>query len=262
MRSKKSESSLSARFGDGARPGPRRASLRGPLAALVAALAFALAGCGASGPTRPDGEGADVADVAGASHVTDATDVTNATDAAAGDSASDDDVPEAARQSHGAAVAAMRRGDYTEAELELEHLMLAHPELPGPHVNAAILYMRDGRDDEAHAVLEQALAIDPGHAEGNNQLGILLRKRGEFEAAERAYRRAIASRPDYALAMYNLGVLLDLYLHRKSEALDYYERYQSVLAQPDETVARWIIDLRRRVGADDGAARVAQGELQ
>jgi hypothetical protein len=52
-------------------------------------------------------------------------------------------------------------------------------------------------------------------------------------------------------------VLLDIYLRRTAEALEHYESYQSTLAQPNETVARWIIDLRRRVGNGE-AARVAQ----
>ena len=80
-------------------------------------------------------------------------------------------------------------------------------------------------------------------------------------ASSRRPKRLIAARssanPDYGLAHYNLGVLLDLYLRRTSEALEHYEAYQASLAAPNETVARWIIDLRRRVGNAD-AARVAQ----
>jgi hypothetical protein len=52
-------------------------------------------------------------------------------------------------------------------------------------------------------------------------------------------------------------VLLDVYLRRTAEALEHYELYQSSLAEPNETVGRWIIDLRRRAG-NAGAARVAQ----
>jgi hypothetical protein len=70
--------------------------------------------------------------------------------------------------------------------------------------------------------------------------------------------RAIASDPDYALAHHNLGVLLDLYLHRPAEALQHYERYQELIAEPDATVGRWIIDLQRRVGRNEDAARLAQ----
>jgi Flp pilus assembly protein TadD len=225
-----------------------------PKAASVVLAALLLCACGAGAPTRPSQDSAPSA--------------ANTRTSLAAESARSvpyvlEQAPASAVADNEAAVAAMRLGEWTEAELRLEQLMLEHPSLPGPYVNAAILYMRDGRDDDARAALQQALAIDPNHAAANNQLGILLRRGGDFTAAEDAYRRAIEADSSYPLALYNLGVLLDLYLLRPNEALAFYEQYQRALAEPDETVARWIIDLRRRVGTDsDGAARVAQGELR
>jgi len=168
-------------------------------------------------------------------------------------------VPEAAAAGYERAIAAMRAQNWVEAELELEQLVLEHPEYPGPHVNLALVYLNDGRRDDARTEIDLALGVDPGHAAANTQLGILLREDGKFEAAEAAYRRALETDPDHALAHYNLGVLLDIYLRRTAEALEHYEAYQASLAQPDETVGRWIIDLRRRAGNGSGA-RVAQGE--
>ncbi|HET7608111.1 MAG TPA: tetratricopeptide repeat protein [Gammaproteobacteria bacterium] len=168
-------------------------------------------------------------------------------------------VPEAAAAAHERALVAMRAQNWVEAELELEQLVLEHPEYPGPHVNLALVYLNDGRRDDARKEIDLALGVDPGHAAANTQLGILLREEGKFEAAEAAYRRALETDSDHALAHYNLGVLLDIYLRRTAEALEQYEAYQASLSQPDETVGRWIIDLRRRAG-NGGAARVAQGE--
>jgi Tfp pilus assembly protein PilF len=168
-------------------------------------------------------------------------------------------VPEAAAAAYARAVEAMRSQNWIEAELELEPLVQEHPDYPGPHVNLALVYLHDGRRDDARKELELALEADPGNATANTQLGILLREDGKFAAAEEAYRRALETDPDHALAHYNLGVLLDIYLRRTAEALEHYEAYQASLAQPDETVGRWIIDLRRRAG-NGGAARVAQGE--
>lgn len=168
-------------------------------------------------------------------------------------------VPERANAAYLRAVAAMEVENWLEAELELEQLILDYPEFPGPFVNLAIIYMHDGRSDDAMEALEEALAIEPMHAAANNQLGILLRERGEFGASEEAYRRAIATDPEYALAHYNLGVLLDLYLRRSDEALALYERYQSFLPEPDQQVGRWIIDLRRRLGAQAPAAVAQEG---
>jgi tetratricopeptide (TPR) repeat protein len=168
-------------------------------------------------------------------------------------------VPEAAAASYERAVAALRAKNWAEAELELEQLVLEYPEYPGPHVNLALVYLNDGRRDDARKEIELALGVDPGHAAANTQLGIMLREDGKFEEAEAAYRRALATDPDHALAHYNYGVLLDIYLRRTAEALEHYEAYQATLSQPDETVGRWIIDLRRRAGTGSGA-RVAQGE--
>jgi tetratricopeptide (TPR) repeat protein len=168
-------------------------------------------------------------------------------------------VPEAAAAAYTRAVAAMRAENWLEAELELETLVLEHPGYPGPHVNLALVYLHDGRRDDARKELELALEIEPGHVTANTQLGILLREEGKFAAAEETYRRALETDPDHSLAHYNLGVLLDIYLRRPAEALEHYEAYQASLAQPNETVARWIVDLKRRAG-NGGGARVAQGE--
>ena len=165
-------------------------------------------------------------------------------------------VPETAAAGYVRALDAMRADNWLEAELELEQLTLEHPEYPGPHVNLALVYLNDGRRDDAREELDRALEIEPAHATANTQLGILLREDGEFESAEVAYRRALETNPDHALAHYNLAVLLDIYLRRPAEAVEHYEAYQATLSQPNETVARWIVDLRRRAG-NAGAARVA-----
>ena len=156
------------------------------------------------------------------------------------------------------ALQAMANGSVTEAELELEHLILEFSSYAGPYVNLAILYRTSARPDEAAEILDRALSLNPDHAAANNQLGILLRAQGEFAEAEAAYRRAIAADPNYSLAYYNLGILLDLYLRRSVEALPNYERYQDLVAEPDVTVAGWIIDLRRRLGITDTPPRIAQ----
>lgn len=255
------------------KPSVNRAQVRFWLhSGLGVALALSLAACGSSTPRQAEGE---APRAAVAAVVTRAEPVAaeaavaegrrgrrserrtaeDAQPSAAGAMA--EPVPEAAAAAYQRALAAMRQENWLEAELELEQLTLEYPTYPGPHVNLALVYLHDGRRDDARAALERALAIDPGHVAANTQLGILLREQGDFAAAERAYRLALETDPGHALAHYNLGVLLDVYLRRMAEALEHYELYQGSLAEPNETVGRWIIDLRRRVGNGD-AARVAQ----
>lgn len=171
------------------------------------------------------------------------------------------EIPDDARVSYERALDAMRRGDVTEAELELEQLTLQYPDFAGPRVNLAIIYMDSGREEAAQQALERALALNPTHAAAHNQLGIVMRQQGKFAEAEQAYVDALAIAPDYALAHYNLGVLLDLYLKRPDEALPHYERYQD-LVEGDDQVRKWIIDLRRRLGITEPTSRIAQGETQ
>jgi Flp pilus assembly protein TadD len=242
-------------------------------ALAAAALALTLAACGSSTPRQADAEApretAAPAVTRAEPAVAEAEPVPEgrrerrserrAADDANAEAAVAEPVPEVAAAAYERAVAAMRAENWLEAELELEQLVLEHPEYPGPHVNLALVYLKDGRRDDARKEIELALGVDPGHAAANTQLGILLREDGDFAGAEAAYRRALATSPDYALAHYNLGVLLDIYLRRTAEALEHYEAYQATLPQPNETVGRWIIDLRRRVG-NGGGARVAQGD--
>jgi tetratricopeptide (TPR) repeat protein len=257
MPRKKSENILSARSDN-------RQARAGARAELVAGVAFAslLAACGGTTPTRPATESA-AAPVPAETQAlersrradrktrTEETASRPEADAAA-------EVPENAQRSYQRALTAMASGNWTEAELELEQLLLEYGGFAGPYVNLAIVQMQAERNEEARAMLASALALDPAHAAANNQLGILLRHEGDFDAAEDAYRRAIESDPQYAFAYYNLGVLLDLYLRRQNEALEYYELYQGLLAEPDQKVGRWIIDLRRRLGVTDDAARLAK----
>ena len=139
-------------------------------------------------------------------------------------------------------------------------LTLAYPDYAGPHVNLAIVFMATERDADAQAALNTALSLNPQHAQAHNQLGILARRQGRFADAEQAYEAALVADPNYALAHYNLGVLLDLYLHRAADALAHYEAYQALLPEPDKTVAKWIVDLRRRLGMNKAAARAATEE--
>ena len=240
--------------------------------AVLALLGAVLAACGASAPPKADAEERSIVAPAAAAAPAPAPQDEERRGERRRSRRGDDEtaakaappagepVPEPVLQVYERALAAMHNENWLEAELTLEQLMLEHPGYPGPYVNLAIIYRQDKRNADARVMLDQALAIDAGHPSANNQLGILLRNQGRFSEAEAAYERALVSDPDYALAHYNLAVLLDVYLRRQAEALEHYELYQSSLAEPDEKVGRWIIDLRRRLGISGNASRVAQGD--
>jgi Flp pilus assembly protein TadD len=82
-----------------------------------------------------------------------------------------------------------------------------------------------------------------------NHLGVVLRQRGQFEQARQSYETAIRINAAYASAHLNLGILNDLYLQDLATALRHYQRYQVLTGDSDKQVAKWIIDLERRVQA-------------
>ena len=155
------------------------------------------------------------------------------------------------------AAAIMASGDFLEAELRFKEFLLQYPTYPGAHVNLAIIYSANGDDQGAENSIVDALMIDPAHPAALNQLGMLLRRQGKFTEAESAYMKAITADPEYALAHYNLGVLNELYLQQLDIALQHYELYQALIGD-DKQVGKWIVDLKRRIGAEQRTANVTE----
>lgn len=166
-------------------------------------------------------------------------------------------VPELATTMYEQAVAVMASGDELDAQLRFQEFLLQFPDYPGAHVNLAIIYAQNGNDQAAEGSITDALIIDPEHPAALNQLGMLLRRQGKFPEAQAAYSRAINADPEYALPHYNLGVLNELYLRRMDLALLHFEYYQSLIGG-DEQVRKWIVDLKRRVEANQRTAYVTE----
>jgi Flp pilus assembly protein TadD len=156
-------------------------------------------------------------------------------------------VSPALQQAYDQALAHLKAGRNKEAEQALLALAQRAPELSGPHANLGIVYHRTGRTKEAIEALNRAIRLNPRRAVYYNELGIVYRQEGKFDDARRAYRKALDADPDYALAHLNIAILYDLYLQDPKEALPHYQRYQQLLPAEDGVVAKWIIELERRL---------------
>ena len=141
---------------------------------------------------------------------------------------------------------AMRAGRFDDAERGYRAIVHLHPELAGPHADLAILHRRAGRIADAVTELEEAVKLSPGQPVYWNQLGASYRLNGQFPKAREAYERAIALDPGYAAAILNLGILCDLYLGDGKRALELYDRYLALSPQGDQTVTKWVADLKNR----------------
>jgi Flp pilus assembly protein TadD len=144
-----------------------------------------------------------------------------------------------------------------EAQLRFQQFLLQYPDFPGAHVNLAIIYINNADDLSADASIADALILDEAHPAALNQLGVLRRRQGRFVEAEAAYLKAVTAHPEYALAHYNLGVLNELYFQRLGDALEHYQHYQELIGK-DEKVARWIVDLERRIERDQRTAKTEE----
>lgn len=156
-------------------------------------------------------------------------------------------VSRAVQLAYDQALAHLMAGRYKEAEQALRNLTKTAPELSGPHANLGIVYLRTGRTKEAIEALNRAIQLNPRRAVYYNELGIVYRQEGKFDDARRNYLRALDADPDYALAHLNIAILYDLYLQEPKEALSHYLRYQQLLPKEDAVVAKWIIELQRRI---------------
>lgn len=143
----------------------------------------------------------------------------------------------------------MQAGDYQAALPVLLDFIDKNQDLAGPYVNLGIVYQHTDQHEAAMTALKRAIELNPENAAAHNQLGILYREEGEFESALSAYQAAIQLDVNYALAHRNIGILYDLYLGQAALALEHYQKYLELAAEPDPTVDRWLVDLQRRSGS-------------
>lgn len=141
---------------------------------------------------------------------------------------------------------ALDTGQVNEAERGFLALTKSNPDLAGPHANLALIYRQAGKLDQAVAELEQAAQANPQQPAFHNELGITYRQLGQFGKAREAYEKAIALDSSHAAAQLNLGILLDIYLWDSRAALQAYERYMALSPSGDDTVRKWIADIRNR----------------
>lgn len=155
-------------------------------------------------------------------------------------------VDPAVQQQFDQALAHFKAGNLDQAKAGFQTLHSAQPQLSGPIVNLGIIARNQGDNEAAKTWFDKALSVNPRNLEAMNLLGVMAREAGEFEAAEAHYRKALSIDPGYAPAHLNLGILLELYRGKLAEALEHFEKYQSLQSEPDKQVERWIADLRLR----------------
>lgn len=158
-------------------------------------------------------------------------------------------VPTGAKQTYARAISAVKSGHDKEALQLFTGLTKSYPDFAAGFTNLGLLYLKQGKLAEAEQAFNQAITINPADAIAYNHLGVVLRQQGQFEQARQAYENALRINAAYATAHLNLGILNDLYLQNLDSALEHYQRYQALTGDSDQQVAKWIVDLERRVSS-------------
>ena len=149
----------------------------------------------------------------------------------------------------------LRAGDAT-AVADLRKFSAEYPGFAGPLLNLGLIRARSGDETGARELFEQAATVCSHCGPVWNELGVLHAQQGRFTQAEEAYQRAIEVEPGFAAAYYNLGIIYELYIPRPELALQNYEQYLQLGGEDDgQVVQKWVVDLRRRVGETQTAAR-------
>ena len=142
----------------------------------------------------------------------------------------------------------LMKGGELDAALRLfRDLSLNYPELAGPVVNQAIILRKQNNLEDAYDLLQDASVRISDNPFLFNELGLVCRKLGKLKQAQASYQSAINVDNRFPDAHYNLAILADLYLHQPALALQEFQLYQTLISEPDETVAGWIKELERRV---------------
>lgn len=158
-------------------------------------------------------------------------------------------MPAGAKATYSQAIKAIKAGQDKKAIQLFTGLTRDYPDFAVCYTNLGLLYLKQEKLTEAEHALNQAIILNPMDAVAYNHLGVVLRQRGQFEQARQAYEKAIGINAAYASAHLNLGILNDLYLQDLAAALRHYQRYQVLTGDRDKQVAKWIVDLERRVQA-------------
>jgi Flp pilus assembly protein TadD len=150
----------------------------------------------------------------------------------------------------------LRAGDPT-ATADLTRFSAEFPGFAGPLLNLGLIRSRAGDEAGARALFERAALACTSCGSVWNELGVLHGRHGRFVEAEESYQKAIEVEPAFAAAYYNLAIIYELYIPRPELALHNYEQYLQLAGAAGEgqDVAKWVADLRRRVGATPTAAR-------
>lgn len=148
------------------------------------------------------------------------------------------------REQYRTALTALNNGNSEQAAKIFTDMISSNPDLAGPHSNLALIQYKNKKYVESFKLTEKAIQLNPKQAQAYNLRGQLNITAGKVHDAKSDYLKAVELKPDYANAHYNLALVYDIYLQEIELAIKHYQRYMSLLKQPDEPTKEWISHLK------------------
>jgi tetratricopeptide (TPR) repeat protein len=152
-----------------------------------------------------------------------------------------------------AALMLKQQGKLPQARDRFIAMSELHPDLSGIWLQLALLVKQQNNDylqqqhQDMTRYLNNAISANPLNYLAHNEFALVLRQQGQFQQALSHYELAIKSWPAFAEGYLNRGILYDLYIGKKSLALDDYELYQALSNDSSRQLKGWIIDLQRQI---------------
>jgi len=150
-----------------------------------------------------------------------------------------------------AALLLKQQGQFPQARDRFIAMSEQHPDLSGIWLQLALLVKQQNNEhlQQQHMTryLNNAISANPLNYLAHNEFALVLRQQGQFQQALTHYELAIKSWPAFAQGYLNRGILYDLYMGKKSLALDDYELYQALSHDSSRQLKGWIIDLQRQI---------------
>lgn len=135
-----------------------------------------------------------------------------------------------------------------QAKEQLHIMTEEHKKLSGPYVLLGNLSFNEGVLEVAIEHYQKALEINPLNVNAYLRLAKTFTENGQFLKAQNTYEEALSVWADFPEAHLNLGVLYDLYLNHPINAEKHMATYQFLTGYKDDSVERWIAEIRKRTG--------------
>jgi tetratricopeptide (TPR) repeat protein len=131
-----------------------------------------------------------------------------------------------------------------KAESIFQDIINNKPYLAGPYCNIALIRFKDAKYQESLDLINKAIGLSENIAQAYNLRAQILIKMGKINEAKSDYLKAVNLDQNYANAHYNLALLYDIYLQDIPQAINHYEKYLSLLTQPDKVTQQWVDHLK------------------